>query len=126
MPGCSQSGPFQSLRLFCLRRAHFWPPKNGRKNRWGDPRLPLFVQWDACKGTTWLPLNFCGASGLLVIGAVVDRPCLTALGMMDVSVYATIDKSTPLTERQPKLDKQPAADQMSGGISDSVAAQYQV
>ena len=25
-------------------RAHFWTPKSGRKNRWGDPSPPPFVQ----------------------------------------------------------------------------------
>ena len=34
------------------------------------------------------------------------------------------DTSIPLRGRQPKLDKVPATDQMPGGFSDSVAAQY--
>ena len=34
---------------------------------------PFFAQSDAYKRGTQLPLNFCGASGLLVIGAVLCR-----------------------------------------------------
>ena len=57
----------------CLRRAHFWTPKSGRKNRRGDSGPPLFVQ-SVCIGfDTGQPLKNCKASGFLVIGAVRYR-----------------------------------------------------
>ena len=68
------------------------------KRRWGDPRPLLFVQSDAYKGATRLPLNFYEASGLLVIGAVGVRPCLPALGLMVVSRF--VDESLSVSHRR--------------------------
>ena len=66
------------------------------KRRWGDPRPLLFVQSDAYKGATRLPLNFYEASGLLVIGAVGVRPCLPALVLMVVSLLRTGACASPI------------------------------
>ena len=59
-----------------------------------------------------MPLNFCRAAGLLVIGVVLYELRLTALVLRCTSCGGKIDSSTPSKGRQPKPDTQPAADQM--------------
>ena len=39
--GFSESSLVSLAGWDCLRRAHFWTPKSGRKRRWGDPRPPI-------------------------------------------------------------------------------------
>ena len=87
-----------------------WVPPNGRAaalsavlpptapflaaQKWGKkPPAPFgldpaFVQSDASRFAAAQPLNFCGASGLLVIGAVSVSLRLTALVLIGVSYYA--------------------------------------
>ena len=72
--GCRRMGGQRPSTLLCLRRPHFWPPKNGGKNRQPPSGwIPAFVQSDASKRDIQSPLNFCRAAGLLVIGAVLCR-----------------------------------------------------
>ena len=88
-----------------------------------------------------MPLNFCKATGPLVIGAVDIPLRLSALGLRVISFLLAgacadsnrrmefdtkLDGSIPLTGRQPKLDKIPAPDQILGGTGGSVAAQRQI
>ena len=56
-PGIFRRGQQWPSTLLCLRRPHFWTPKNGGKNRWGDPRPPYFVQLVWMKFATAVPLN---------------------------------------------------------------------
>ena len=74
-----------------------------------DPVVcPIGRLQERCPVATEIPR----ASGLLVIGQAGHGLRLTALGMIVVSCYATIDPSAPSKGRQPKLDKKPATDQM--------------
>ena len=94
-----------------------------------------------------MPLNLHEAAGLLVIGAVGVRPCLTALVLMVVSFLWAGTEASPVdagssTQKnryirpfnraypqgtgQPKSDAQPAADRMPEGTGDSVAAGQQI
>ena len=119
-PSDSRASPARTRVTFCTHK------KSPKKRR--ETRTPLFVQSDACKGDTRLPLNHLFAAGLLVIGAVIVLLRLPALGMAGTSCRAIrIDGSTPLTGRtplgtgQPKLDKIPGRDQIPEGFSHSVA-----
>ena len=90
---------------------------------WAGPR-PFPNRTPAKERCAATEIPFC--RWLLVIGAVVNQPCLTALESIDASDYAKqTDGSTPLTGRQPKLDAQPAADQMPRGTG-SVAPQRKI
>ena len=124
-----------------------WVPPNGRAaalsavmppaapflaaQKWGKkPPAPFgldpaFSPSDASKGDIPLPLNFCRAAGLLVIGAMSAPLRLTALVLRCTSCGGKIDSSTPSKGRQPKPDEKPVVDQMPKE-SGSVATQYQI
>ena len=126
LAGCRRMGGQRPSALLCLRRPHFWPPKNGGKNRQPPSGwTPAFAQSDASKGDIQLPLNFCRAAGLLVIGVVLYELRLTALVLRCTSCGGKIDSSTPSKGRQPKPDEKPVVDQMPKE-SGSVATQYQI
>ena len=104
---------FQPFRLFASGRPTFGRPKVGGKTAGETPGPLLFAQSVTIKFRTGPPLKYCKASGLLVIGAVGDQPCLTALGLIGISCCAKqTDGSIPSKGRQPKLDKKPGGDQM--------------
>ena len=118
-PGCLSTGGSAPAP-----RAHFWTPKSGRKNRWGDPRPPFLSN----RTPTIL---FCAATETprfgwsLVIGAVVNLLRLSALGMIGTSCRAIrIDESVSLTGKQSKPDEIPATDQIPEGSAGSVAMHH--
>ena len=90
----------------------------------GRPQSPLVCPIGHYETDAGQPLKYHKAFGLLVIGAVGDQPCLTALGLIGISCCVKqTDGSIPLRGRQPKSDEKPATDQMPKSRN-SVAAQW--
>ena len=132
-PSTSWASPAQTRVTFCTHK------KSPKKRR--ETRTPFLSNRTLQRLDTRLPLKYRWASSPLVIGVVGYALRLTALGMMGCFLLAggscavsteagsssqKKDSSTPSKGRQPKLDKQPAADQIPGGIGGSVAVQQKV
>ena len=141
----SPGRPLLAFGQFTLRthgRGTFPSPEKYPKGRWGDPSPPFFAQSDTIRGRYPVATEILPGRWPLVIGAEVcrtspdgpraERLCCFLLSKTHVLPKETgnssqkKDLSVPLTGRQPKPDKMPAADQISEGFSDSVAAQHQI
>ena len=97
-------------------QAYFSDAGKVGKSAPGRPRPPFVCPIGRLQGRYRVATEFPLGRWPLVIGAVLHELRLTALGMMGVSCHVKIDGSTPSKGRQPKLDAQPAADQMPGGF----------
>ena len=62
----------------------------------------MFIQSDTCKGDTQVSLNFCEASGLLVIGEAIYGLRLSPLESLVVSYF--VDGSKSISHRRRQLD----------------------
>ena len=98
---------FSALQSVCLRRAHFWTPKSGRKNRWGDLAQATF-SWPSANSPCQTPVvcliglyqgRYRAATEILpgrwplVIGAGGYGLRLTALVLRDISFFACKNRS---------------------------------
>ena len=77
-----------SLSDWGAPRAYFSFAGKVGKSAPGRPRSPIFYLIGRLQGKNQLPLNFCEAAGLLVIGAVFHGLRLTALESRAVSFFA--------------------------------------